>query len=123
MTTSNSDEGVPPSAWLTYADAGARLGLTEGQVAARARRGRWPTRANSDTGEAEVEVPIALMNAGLAETRLVPDLALRDRVSQAVGMVERDEARREREQAYDEERVIAREWAAAPRRSWWRFWR
>ena len=56
----------PSSRWMTYSAAAERLGLTPGLVAARARRRRWPTRIRGDTGEAEVEVPAALLSRPLA---------------------------------------------------------
>jgi hypothetical protein len=109
----------PSSRWMTYSAAAARLGLTPGLVAARARRRRWRTRTRSDTGEAEVEVPAALLEIDSVEIELAPDLPLRERVAQAVGQVDRAEATRAREKAYDEERAIAKERAAASKRPWW----
>jgi len=114
---------LPSSEWMTYRAAAGRLGLTPGLVAARARRGRWRTRPRSDTGEAEVEVPNALLYIGSFEIELEPDLPLRERVAQAVGQVDRADAARAREKAYAEERAMARERAAASNRPWWRLGR
>ena len=114
---------VPSSRWMTYSAAARRLGLTPVLVAAWARRGRWQTRTRSDTGEAEVEVPDALLDIGSVEIELEPDLLLRERVAQAVGQVDRAEATRAREKGYSEERAIAKERAAAPNRPWWRLGR
>ena len=108
----------PSSGWMTYGAAAARLGLTPGLIAARARRRRWQTRTG-DTGEAEVEVPEALLDFDSAEIELAPDLLLRERVARAVSQVDRAEATRAREKAYDEERAIARERAVASKRPWW----
>ena len=47
----------------------------------RARRRRWPTRISGDTGEAEVEVPAALLDIDFIEIELEPDLLLRERVA------------------------------------------
>ena len=91
------------SGWMTYSAAAERLGLTPGLVAARARRGRWPTRTRSDTGEAEVEVPDTVLAVGSVELE----------------QVDRAEATRAREKAYAEERAIAKEGAAASKRPWW----
>ena len=113
----------PSSRWMTYSAAAERLGLTPGLVAARARRRRWRTRTRSDTGEAEVEVPVALLEIDSVEIELAPDLQLRERVAQAVGQVDRAEATRDREKAYAEERAIAKEKAAVPKRPWWRLGR
>ena len=109
----------PSSRWMTYSAAAERLGLTPGLVAARARRRRWPTRIRGDTGEAEVEVPAALLDIDSIEIELEPDLPFRERVAQAVGQVDRAEATRTREKAYAEERAIARERAASLKRPWW----
>ena len=109
----------PSSGWMTYSAAAGRLGLTPGLVAARARRGRWQTRTRSDTGEAEVEVPDALLDIGSVEVELEPDLPLRERVAQAVGQVDRVEATRAREKGYAEERAIAKERAVVSKRPWW----
>jgi hypothetical protein len=115
---------------MTYSAAAERLGLTPGLVAARARRGRWRTRTRGDTGEAEVEVPDALLDIGTGELdigpveiELEPDLPLRERVAQAVGQVDRADATRAREKAYAEERAIDKARAAAPKRPWWRLGR
>ena len=113
----------PSSRWMTYNAAAERLGLSPGLVAARARRRRWPTRIRSDTGEAEVEVPAALLDIDSVEIELKPDLPLRERVAQAVGQVDRAEATRAREKAYAEERAIAKERSAASKRPWWRLGR
>jgi hypothetical protein len=113
----------PSSRWMTYSAAAERLGLTPGLVAARARRGRWRTRTRGDTGEAEVEVPDALLDIGPVEIELEPDLPLRERVAQAVGQVDRADATRAREKAYAEERAIDKARAAAPKRPWWRLGR
>jgi hypothetical protein len=120
----------PSSRWMTYSAAAERLGLTPGLVAARARRGRWRTRTRGDTGEAEVEVPDALLDIGTGELgigpveiELEPDLPLRERVAQAVGQVDRADATRAREKAYAEERAIDKARAAAPKRPWWRLGR
>ena len=110
----------PSSRWMTYSAAAERLGLTPRLLAARARRGRWRTRTRGATGEAEVEIPYALLDMYSAEIKLKPDLSLRDRVAQAVGQVDRAEATRTREKAYAEERAIAKEQAAASKRPWWR---
>ena len=109
----------PSSRWMTYSAAAERLGLTLGLVAARARGGRWQTRPRSDTGEAEVEVPDALLDSGSVEIELEPDLPLRERVAQAVGQVDRADATQARENAYAEERAIAKARATAPKRPWW----
>ena len=109
----------PSSRWMTYSAAAERLGLTPGLVAARARRRRWPTRIRGDTGEAEVEVPAALLDIDSIEIELEPDLPLRERVAQAVGQVDRREATYAREKAFAEERAIAIEGAAALKRPWW----
>ena len=109
----------PSSGWMTYSAAAERLGLTPGLVAARARRRRWPTRIRGDTGEAEVEVPAALLDIDSIEIELEPDLPLRERVAQAVGQVDRREATYAREKAFAEERAIANERAAALKRPWW----
>ena len=109
----------PSSRWMTYSAAAVRLGLTPGLVAARALRRRWPTRIRGDTGEAEVAVRAALLDIDSAEIELAPDLLLRERVARAVSQVDRAEATRAREKAYDEERAIARERTVASRRSWW----
>jgi hypothetical protein len=120
----------PSSRWMTYSAAAERLGLTLGLVAARARRSRWRTRTRGDTGEAEVEVPDALLDIGTGELdigpveiELEPDLPLRERVAQAVGQVDRADATRAREKAYAEERAIDKARAAAPKRPWWRLGR
>ena len=116
-------ELFPSSRWMTYSAAAQRLGLTPRLVAARARRGRWRTRTRGATGEAEVEVPYALLDIDSAEIKLKPDLALRERVAQAVGQVDRTEAKWAREDAFAEERAIAKERAAASKRPWWRLGR
>jgi hypothetical protein len=120
----------PSSRWMTCNAAAERLGLTPGLVVARARRGRWRTRTRGDTGEAEVEVPDALLDIGTGELdigpveiELEPDLPLRERVAQAVGQVDRADATRAREKAYAEERAIDKARAAAPKRPWWRLGR
>jgi hypothetical protein len=113
----------PSSRWMTYSAAAERLGLTPGLVAARARRRRWPTRIRGDTGEAEVEVPTALLDIDSIEIELEPDLALQERVAKAVSQVDRTEATWAREDAFAEERAIAKERAAAPKRPWWRLGR
>jgi hypothetical protein len=112
-------ELFPSSRWMTYSAAAERLGLTPRLVAARAHRGRWRTRTRGATGEPEVEVPYALLDMYSVETKLKPDLALRDRVAQAVRQVDRTEAKWAREDAFANERAIARERAAAPKLSWW----
>jgi hypothetical protein len=112
-------ELFPSSRWMTYSAAAERLGLTPRLVAARARRGRWRTRTRGATGEPEVEVPYALLDMYSVETKLKPDLALRDRVAQAVRQVDRTKAKWAREDAFANERAIARERAAAPKLSWW----
>ena len=116
-------ELFPSSRWMTYTAAAERLGLTPRLVAARAHRGRWRTRTGDDTGEAEVEVPYALLDIEPVEIRLKPDLPLRERVADAVGKVDRTEATWAREDAFAEERAIAKERAAAPKRPWWRLGR
>jgi hypothetical protein len=113
----------PSSRWMTYSAAAERLGLTPGLVAARARRRRWPTRIRGDTGEAEVEVPAALLDMDSIEIELEPDLAFRERVAQAVGQVDRRETTHAREKAFAEERAIAKARAAAPKLPWWRLGR
>jgi hypothetical protein len=113
----------PSSRWMTCNAAAERLGLTPGLVVARARRGRWRTRTRGDTGEAEVEVPDALLDIGPLAIELEPDLPLRERVAQAVGLVDRADATRAREKAYAEERAIDKARAAAPKRPWWRLGR
>lgn len=118
----NKHHTVPPSEWLTHQAAGERLGIRPVAVAARARRERWRTRQRNDTGELEVEVPGILLATGTI-TDTGPDLELRERVAQAVTRVDRLEAEREREKAYDEERAIAKARAAAPKRAWWRLGR
>ena len=112
-------ELFPSSRWMTYSAAAQRLGLTPRLVAARARRGRWRTRIRGATGEPEVEVPYALLDMYSVEIKLKPDLALRERVAQAVGQVNRTEAKWAREDAFAEERAIAKERAAASKRPWW----
>jgi hypothetical protein len=112
-------ELFPSSRWMTYSAAAQRLGLTPRLVAARARRGRWRTRIRGATGEPEVEVPYALLDMYSVEIQLKPDLALRERVAQAVRQVDRTEAKWAREDAFAEERAIARERAAAPKLPWW----
>ena len=114
-----TSELFPSSRWMTYNAAAERLGLTPGLVAARARRRRWPTRICSDTGEAEVEVPAALLDIDSNAVQLVSDSPLRERVAQAVGHVNRREATCAREKAFAEERAIVKERAAAPKRPWW----
>ena len=109
----------PSSRWMTYNAAAERLGLSPGLVAARARRRRWRTRNCSDTGEAEVEIPAALLENDSVEIELEPDLPLRQRVAQAVAYVDRREATYAREKAFAEERAIAKERAAASKRPWW----
>lgn len=47
--------------WLSYRQAGERLGLQPTAVAARARRARWPKRLRNDTGEAEILVPAEVL--------------------------------------------------------------
>ena len=116
-------ELFPSSRWMTYSAAAERLGLTPRLVAARARRGRWRTRTRGDTGEAEVEVPYALLDTDSVEIKLKPDLALRERVAQAVSQVDRTEAKWAREDAFAEERAIAKAQAAASKRPWWRLGR
>ena len=113
----------PSSRWMTYSAAAERLGLTPGLVAARARRRRWPTRIRGDTGEAEVEVPAALLDIDFIEIELEPDLSLRERVAQAVGQVDRRETTYAREKAFAEDRAIAKARAAAPKLPWWRLGR
>ena len=108
----------PDSKWLTYRSAGERLGLTQGQVAVRAQRRGWPTRKRSDTGEIEVEVPGTLLEPGALKGN-VDDDQLLERVSRAVLLVERAEAKRMREKVYAEERAIAKARPAAPKRRWW----
>jgi hypothetical protein len=112
-------ELFPSSRWMTYSAAAQRLGLTPRLVAARARRGRWRTRIRGATGEPEVEVPYALLDMYSVEIQLKPDLALRERVAQAVRQVERTEAKWAREDAFAEERAIAKARAAASKRPWW----
>ena len=116
-------ELFPSSRWMTYSAAAQRLGLTPRLVAARARRGRWRTRTRGDTGAAEVEVPYALLDIDSVEIRLKPDLALRERVAQAVSQVDRTEAKWAREDAFAAERAIAKARAAASKRPWWRLGR
>ena len=112
-------ELFPSSRWMTYSAAAERLGLTPRLVAARARRGRWRTRTRSATGEPEVEIPYALLDIYSVEIKLKPDLALRERVAQAVRQVDRTEAKWAREDAFAEERAIAKARAAASKRPWW----
>ena len=112
----------PSSRWMTYNAAAERLGLSPGLVAARARRRRWPTRIRSDTGETEVEVPAALLDIDSVEIKHKPDFAVRERVAQIVGQVDRTEAKWAREDAFAEERAIAKERAAASNRPWWLRW-
>lgn len=117
----SAENSIPfPSLWLTYSEAGDRFGLTSGQVAARARRARWPTRSRSDTGEAEVEVPGALLAPSVVWARTEPDQELRERVARAVEQVDRTEASRKREKAYIEEREQAKARVAASKPRWWR---
>jgi hypothetical protein len=116
-------ELFPSSRWMTYSAAAERLGLTPRLVAARALRGRWRTRTRGDTGEPEVELPYALLDIDSIEIQLKPDLALRERVAQAVRQVDRTEAKWAREDAFAEERRIAKEQAAASKRPWWRLGR
>ena len=112
----------PSSRWMTYSEAAARLGLTVDLVARRVHQRRWPTRIRSETGEAEVEVPDALLDMD-SESEREADLPLRERVALAVARVDRAEAMLARQKAYDEERVLARERAAATKRPWWRLGR
>ena len=112
-------ELFPSSRWMTYSAAAERLGLTPRLVAARAHRGRWRTRTRGETGEAEVEVPYALLDADSVEIKLKPDLLLRERVARAVGQVDRTEAKWAREDAFAAERAIAKARAAAPKQPWW----
>ena len=112
-------ELFPSSRWMTYSAAAERLGLTPRLVAARARRGRWRTRTRGSTGEAEVEVPYALLDIDSVEIKLKPDLALRERVAQAVRQVDRTEAKWAREDAFAAERATAKAQAAASKRPWW----
>ena len=112
-------ELFPSSRWMTYSAAAERLGLTPRLVAARARRGRWRTRTRGATGEPDVEIPYALLDIDSVEIKLKPDLALRERVAQAVRQVDRTEAKWAREDAFAEERAIAKERAAASKRPWW----
>src|SRR5829696_10483211 len=86
-------ELFPSSRWMAYSAAAQRLGLTPRLVAARALRGRWRTRTRGDSGEAEVELPYALLDIDSVEIKLKPDLAFRERVAQAVGQVDRTEAK------------------------------
>ena len=116
-------ELFPSSRWMTYSAAAQRLGLTPRLVAARALRGRWRTRTRGDSGEAEVELPYALLDIDSVEIKLKPDLAFRERVAQAVGQVDRTQAKWAREDAFAEERRIAKEQAAASKRPWWRLGR
>ena len=116
-------ELFPSSRWMTYGAAAERLGLTPRLVAARARRGRWRTRTRGATGEPEVEVPYALLDIDSVVSELKPDLAFRERVAQAVGQVDRTEAKWAREDAFAEERRIAKERAATSKRPWWRLGR
>ena len=74
------------------------------------------------TGEPEVEVPYAPLDMYSVEIKLKPDLALRERVAQAVRQVDRTEGKWAREDAFAEERAIAKERAAASKRPWWRRW-
>src|SRR4030095_13244875 len=106
-------ELFPSSRWMTYGAAAERLGLTPRLVAARARRRRWRTRIRGATGEPEVEVPYALLDIDSVVVELKPDLAFRERVAQAVGQVDRTEAKWAQEDAFAEERRIAKERAAA----------
>ena len=115
-------ELFPSSRWMTYRAAAERLGLTPRLVAARALRGRWRTRTRGGSGEAEVELPYALLDIDSVEIKLKPDLAFRERVAQAVGQVDRTEAKWAREDAFAKERRIAKEQAAASKRPWWRRW-
>jgi hypothetical protein len=116
-------ELFPSSRWMTYSAAAQRLGLTPRLVAARALRGRWRTRTRRDTGDAEVELPYALLDIDSVEIKLKPDLAFRERGAQAVGQVDRTEAKWAREDAFAEERAIAKARAAASKRPWWRLGR
>ena len=111
------------SMWLTYDAAAEQLGLTQGQVAARARRGRWPTRRRSDTGDIEIEVPGDLLIPNASWAIVEPDEELRQRVADAVGRVDRTEAAKAREKTTADEREIAKSRAAAPKRAWWRLGR
>jgi hypothetical protein len=111
-------ELFPSSRWNDVQCGGRTTWTNPGLIAARARRRRWQTRTG-DTGEAEVEVPEALLDIDSAEIELASDLLLRERVARAVSQVDRAEATRAREKAYDEERAIARERAAASKRPRW----
>jgi hypothetical protein len=50
----NDEQYDPP--WLTYAEAGERLGLSADAVRVRAVRGKWP-RMRANTGRTLVQVP------------------------------------------------------------------
>lgn len=50
----NDEQYDPP--WLTYAEAGERLGLSAEAVRVRAARGKWP-RMRANTGRTLVQVP------------------------------------------------------------------
>jgi hypothetical protein len=62
-----ADAPAKPSGpqWLSYREAGERLGLDGAAVAARARRGRWPKRRRNEPPNAvEILVPAELLERG-----------------------------------------------------------
>jgi hypothetical protein len=59
-----SDTPPPTAEWLTYQQAGERLGLRPEAAAARARRGRWPKRIRNTDNAAEILVPGELLARG-----------------------------------------------------------
>ena len=49
-------EGERPSDWLTYREAGERVGCTAEIIRLRALRGKWPKRRGND-GRARIQLP------------------------------------------------------------------
>jgi hypothetical protein len=52
----NGMEGNPTTEWLTYAEAGERLGVSPEAIRARAIRGHWRRQVGND-GLARIVVP------------------------------------------------------------------
>jgi hypothetical protein len=58
----NGMEGNPTTEWLTYAEAGERLGVSPEAIRARAIRGHWRRQVGND-GLARVMVPAEILRA------------------------------------------------------------